>query len=196
MTFDVELIDSWGWKVALRGLRRPMNKAPSPQATSGIPSTQDFQLLSRLSSAGDDHSKVLRLLWVGLTIRAPRYWWMEFDTYCLGRCDLDEEHISESTMHRKLSEPFVKEDFEDGMITTNQLARLVFYADKVRRQELSIDLLKRELLESFLQTRDVELNYQALRRIYFARKSHRLPHWRKFCEWIEAEVPYFREINL
>lgn len=196
MTFDVELIDSWGWKTALRALHRPMNKEPTAQALAGAPQPTDIGLLATLARAGDDHAKVLRMLWIGVTIRALRYWWMEFDTYCLGRCDLDEEHVSESTMHRKLSEPFVKEDFEDGMITNNQLGRLDFYRDQVCRQELGVDFLKRELLESFLQTRDVELNYQALRRIFFARKSHKLPHWRKFCEFIESEVPYFREINL
>ena len=32
-------------------------------------------------------------------------------------------------------------------------------------------------------------SYQTLRRIYFQRRSHRLPMWHDFCKWIES-LPY------
>lgn len=36
-------------------------------------------------------------------------------------------------------------------------------------------------------------SYQTLRRIYFQRKSHRLPEFHQFCEWIES-LPYSKEL--
>lgn len=38
-------------------------------------------------------------------------------------------------------------------------------------------------------------NYQQLKTMYYQRRSHRLPEWRKFCKWIE-ELPMFRELVL
>lgn len=37
------------------------------------------------------------------------------------------------------------------------------------------------------------ISYQALRRIYFQRKTHRLSVWREFCEWIEG-LPLSEEL--
>ena len=52
--------------------------------------------------------------------------------------------------------------------------------------------MKENLPEGTMQTRVWMFSYQTLRRIYFQRKDHRLPQWRKFCEWIET-LPYARE---
>ena len=49
--------------------------------------------------------------------------------------------------------------------------------------------MKSELKEGTMQKRIVMLSYQTLRRIYKQRRSHRLPHWREFCLWIET-LPY------
>lgn len=38
-------------------------------------------------------------------------------------------------------------------------------------------------------------NYQQLKTIYHQRKNHRLPEWRKFCEWVET-LPKFKELVL
>ncbi len=39
----------------------------------------------------------------------------------------------------------------------------------------------------------VSTNYEQLHTIYVQRKNHRLPCWRKFCEWIET-LPYAKEL--
>ena len=49
------------------------------------------------------------------------------------------------------------------------------------------------LPESYMQKRTIDLNYQTLRRIYFARKNHKLDEWHKFCDWIK-ELPYAEEL--
>ena len=38
----------------------------------------------------------------------------------------------------------------------------------------------------FKLTAGMTTNYRQLKTIYQQRKTHRLPEWRKFCEWIEA----------
>lgn len=38
-------------------------------------------------------------------------------------------------------------------------------------------------------------SYQSLRRIYFQRRSHRLPMWHDFCRWIET-LPYSQLITI
>ena len=55
--------------------------------------------------------------------------------------------------------------------------------------------IKEILPTSFMQKRVQVFSYQTLRRIYLQRRKHRLPHWRKFCEWIES-LPYAEELIL
>lgn len=45
------------------------------------------------------------------------------------------------------------------------------------------------LPSSYNQKRTVQLNYQVLKSMYFARKNHKLDEWREFCKWIES-LPY------
>jgi predicted DNA-binding protein YlxM (UPF0122 family) len=51
------------------------------------------------------------------------------------------------------------------------------------------------LPESYNQKRTVQLNYQVLKSMYFARKNHKLDEWVDFCKWIETLV-YFYDICL
>ena len=55
--------------------------------------------------------------------------------------------------------------------------------------------MKNNLPEGTMQKRVQVFSYQTLRRIYIQRRKHRLPHWRKFCEWVEA-LPYADELIL
>lgn len=52
--------------------------------------------------------------------------------------------------------------------------------------------MKEHLEEGHMQKRVWMFSYQTLRRIYFQRKNHRLPQWRKFCEWIKT-LPFADE---
>ena len=56
---------------------------------------KDVKLLETLVKNGDEHAKVLRGMVVYLEITAPRFWWVEMDTYRIGT----ERLSSESTMH-------------------------------------------------------------------------------------------------
>lgn len=51
------------------------------------------------------------------------------------------------------------------------------------------------LPSSYNQKRTAQLNYQVLKNMYNARKSHKLDEWHDFCAWCET-LPYFKEICL
>ena len=53
--------------------------------------------------------------------------------------------------------------------------------------------MKGDLTEGTMQKRVQVFSYQCLRRIYFQRRNHRLPHWREFCQWIES-LPFAKEL--
>lgn len=66
----------------------------------------DLDLMTRLSKAGTDHRKFMRMITVYLDITAPLYWWKEFDTYKVGTVA-----NSCSTMHKIAAKEFTLEDF-------------------------------------------------------------------------------------
>lgn len=108
--FSVETIEIAGLGSALIALRLPYGKGARSSGShhfkSGFDSVEygfdithldrsDFKLISSLVKQGDSHSKVLRGICVWCMINAPRYWWVEMDTYRVGA----ERLSSESTMH-------------------------------------------------------------------------------------------------
>lgn len=68
--------------------------------------SNDLKLMKNLADSGPDHGKFLRQLEIIMTIKAPLYWWKQWDTYKIGTTA-----NSTSTMHTLLKEPFKEEDF-------------------------------------------------------------------------------------
>ena len=134
----------------------------------------------RLAYKGDGHNKFLESIVVWVDIKAPRYWWQEFDTYRVG-----VTKQSESTMHTITDEEITNSMFEYSL-------PLSYIAHLERlRQGGDWERLKVALPESFLQRRIVCTNYMALQRMIRQRLTHRLPQWRLFCDSIlhDAEHP-------
>ena len=76
----------------------------------------DEELMQRLSNAGTDHRKFMRMMPVYVRITAPLYWWKEFDTYKVGTVA-----NSCSTMHKIMDKEFTLEDFStDKIINTGE----------------------------------------------------------------------------
>ena len=115
-----------GWEHAIRGMRNPMNSwrksdscwrygfpcGPeyaeveySDDATFYV-GPNDRELMKKLSAAGTDHRKFMRMIVVYLDIVAPLYWWKEFDTYKVGTVA-----NSCSTMHKIAEKEFTPDDF-------------------------------------------------------------------------------------
>ena len=174
----------------------------------------DLRLMQSLSKGGNDHGKFLRMINVQLDITAPLYWWKEFDTYKVGTVA-----NSCSTMHKLTHKEFELEDFSFDHLTEgsrDQVAKpLISVLNGARDAFLNYEKYNEEapdgwdkgitckkdvwwqmiqlLPSSYNQKRTLQLNYQVLKSMYFARKNHKLDEWHEFCEWCES-LPYFREV--
>lgn len=165
----------------------------------------DLALMQRLVRSGPDHGKFLRMVNVTADITAPLYWWKEYDTYKVGTVA-----NSCSTMHKIAEKKFTLYDFSyehlEGVYLEN-LQGTIFLLNDARDMYLWSLQQEKPLKEpkaywwqmiqllpsSYNQRRTVQLNYEVLRKMYFARKDHKLDEWHTLCAWTLA-LPYFREI--
>ena len=189
-----------GFEAAIRGMRNPMNSwKQSDSLFNGYVGINDYigkkdlELMKKLSKAGNDHGKFLRMINVSLDINAPLYWWKEFDTYKVGTVA-----NSCSTMHKIHSKEFTLDDFSHDHLSRNSEKVLMHTIRCLNdyREELLKDKDKHNwwqmiqlLPSSYNQKRTVVLNYAVLKNMYHARKEHKLDEWRIFCRWIE-QLPY------
>lgn len=169
----------------------------------------DHSLMQRLSNAGTEHRKYMRMMPVYVRITAPLYWWKEFDTYKVGTVA-----NSCSTMHKIAEKEFTLEDFSCEHLISGSIEALndtIDILNEFREWYLKYDHMNEDckklfnkeitckkdlwwqliqlLPSSYNQTRNVMLNYEVLANIYRQRKNHKLDEWREFCEWIES-LPY------
>lgn len=167
----------------------------------------DFSLMQKLSAAGTDHRKFMRMMPVMVRITAPLYWWKEFDTYKVGTVA-----NSCSTMHKITEKEFDISDFSTEHLTIPSetiLEDTINVLNEYRAYYLDWNNLTEDtriandwndkkdiwwqliqlLPSSYNQTRNVMLNYEVLANIYHSRKNHKLDEWVEFCEWIET-LPY------
>lgn len=206
-----------GWEHAIRGMRNPMNSwenSDSQTCTNCnwcLPGQEcerykngtfigpnDLDLMIRLRNAGTDHRKFMRMITVYVDIKAPLYWWKEFDTYKVGTVA-----NSCSTMHKIAAKEFTLEDFstehlypevreafENTIIKYLNEARKTynFLSDTPSKKDAWWQMIQL-LPSSYNQKRTVMLNYEVLANIYKSRKHHRLDEWHTFCDWIES-LPY------
>lgn len=216
----IESSEVFGWEASIRGMRNPMNsweKSDSfefPPDDDGTPwiGPKDIKLMKSLSKAGPDHGKFLRMINVTCDITAPLYWWKEADTYKVGTVA-----NSCSTMHKIQAKEFTIEDFSCEHLTRRSKESIEFLIDDLNHYrnlylnggedcisdsdckdyEPKDKIIWWQMIQllpsSYNQKRTVQLNYQVLKSMYFARRNHKLDEWRNFCSWCEA-LPYFKEI--
>lgn len=195
----------------IQGMRNPMNsweKSDSEIAyeswhdMSGgryILGHNDHSLMKRLSNAGTDHRKYMRMMPMYVRITAPLYWWKEFDTYKIGTVA-----NSCSTMHKIHEKEFTLDDFsKEHLLTDEPIPRRMYSARGMLIATIQNLNIFRELYlktkdkkywwqiiqllpSSYNQTRNVMMNYEVLANIYKSRKNHKLDEWREFCSWIES----------
>ena len=210
------------WKAVIRGMRNPMNswaKSDSEVCYSDEVNEPfvdigeaDMALMRKLAKAGSDHRKFLRQLPVIMDVTAPLFFWKEEDQYKVGTVT-----NSCSTMHTIHISELTLDDFSletcrdlDAQVKNHTvifgmgpyLGMMIDMVDKLRNAyvETKNEFYWRALIEilpsSFNQKRTLSCNYEVLWNMYQARKNHKLKEWRTFCETIENEVPYFKEILL
>lgn len=210
----------FGWEATIRGMRNPMNSWNKSDSGWGFVPSQtcptcdryecgyiigenDLKLMKSLSKAGNDHAKFLRMINVTVDITAPLYWWKEYDTYKVGTVA-----NSCSTMHKIADKEFTLEDFSCEHLTVesitfglepvidilNKNRELYIQWENAGEEKKNIWWQMIQLLpSSYNQKRTVQLNYQVLKQMYFARKDHKLDEWHTLCDWM-LTLPYFKEV--
>jgi hypothetical protein len=123
-------------------------------------------------------SKFLESIYLWVDVLAPRFWWIEADTYRL------TTKQSESTMHTGMKQDIVVENFEypipllyiDYM---NEIRKKFKECAREDKTKYKLEW-KNALPEGFLQRRIWVFNYKTLQNIYIQRISHELPQWEYF----------------
>ena len=219
----IEETEVVGWEAAIRGMRNPMNSWDKSDSGREFPDCgacpdewrpfhigpNDLNLIMNLRAAGIDHRKFMRMLIVSADIKAPLYWWKEYDTYKVGTVA-----NSCSTMHKIAAKKFELDDFSTehilslsdnefefpiicGVEMTSMgvfsyiLDALNFYRKKyLETKDKTYWWQMIQLLpSSYNQKRTVMLSYEVLANMYKSRKNHKLDEWHTFCDWIES-LPY------
>ena len=206
-----ETNDVWGFEWAFKGMRNPMNswdKSDSNWLFQEI-GENDLALARKLISAGSEHRKFLRQIYVSVDITAPLYWWKEFDTYKVGTvansCStMHKIHEKEFTLgdfscEHLIDEPFPVTDeyvetYIDCMTDTIKAlncARRMFLETKDKKYWWQIIQL---LPSSYNQTRTVTMTYENIYTMRQQRRGHKLDEWRiDFFNWSD-ELPHLKEL--
>ncbi len=171
-TLNVRKVDEAGYDAALLGLS--YNKKKPVDTMESV--------AKKLAFSDGGHNKFLESIIVWLEVQAPRYWWQEADTFRLATKQ------SESTMHTLRQEllavdmndlasveKYIAENFEPGSCDVHTLGLI----QKAVESEDLVEI-KKCLPEGFLQKRLWCMSYKTLRNIILQRRTHRLPHWKKF----------------
>ena len=208
-----------GFKHAIRGMRNPLNSWDKSDSSDSNIGDNDKSLMERLSKAGTDHRKFMRMITVYLDINAPLYWWKEFDTYKVGTVA-----NSTSTMHTIEKSPITINNFEIDDLTNLQMQIplvgmtetlehctnvIIDTCEGLRQKYLETrdkrywKELIRWLPESWLQTRTITMNYENLFSMCSKgqRRFHKLNEWsgqddsslENFISWART-LPYAQEL--
>lgn len=194
----------------IEGMRNPLNSWNKSDSSCGqvtretnvqwsgdyFIGTNDANLMQRLTKAGTDHRKFMRMMPVYVRITAGHTWWAEFDTYKVGTvrnsCSkMHKIHIMgfelDSFDHEGIDEvgEVAVKTFDTVRATLTWLAKMFNETKEKKYWRAIIELLPM----GFHLTANVMLNYEVLANIYHSRKNHKLDEWREFCSWIET-LPY------
>ncbi len=182
-------VDTWGFEHAIRGMRNPMNSWDKSDTEFGVFTESvkrlgesDLGLMRRLYQSGPEHRKYLRQMFVSMDIKAPLYWWKEFDTYKVGTVA-----NSCSTMHKIHSKEFTLLDFSLEHIGDHAIMQSI-----ISELNTSRDLYNQTgnnshwwrmiqlLPSSYNQIRTITMNYENVVNIISQRERHKLDEWRHF----------------
>ena len=158
---------------------------------------------------GEGHDNFLSGIVVNFDLTITNKMWVEAERY-----HFFQIVSSQSTMHRisKIGEnrnnfdshvdPRTLSILNEKIAEYNRLSSLVTTSDLNVTQKRE-ELLKEAYLDILMNvpaglklTARISTNYRQLKTIYYQRKNHRLPEWRKFCNWMETELPHFKELCL
>lgn len=175
------------WKVY--DLEESIIASGYPMVTDVEKSTFDIKRGEKLANAkGGGHNQFLSGIVVSFDLTCSNKMWVELERY-----RFITFVSSQSTMHRiakfDLSKSY-NEYVNPGIIKIMQLLKENYEANPTPENYLN---LLYSNPSGFELTARLTTNYRCLRNVYQQRKNHRLPEWRKFCEWIET-LPMAKEL--
>lgn len=137
----------------------------------------------KLSKQDGGEDKFLRQMVVCLDITAPRFWWIEMDTYKVGTTAQ-----SESTMHTIMKREIERSDFEiplaDGSLD------YVIKDLNACRETRDFRKVVQCLPQSYRQRRIWTGNYAVLKNIFNQRANHKLREWHTFINTVHSLIMY------
>ena len=179
----IKTLEVAGIGPAIHAMRNPYDSWEKSDTHHGLIGEADKALSEKLSAAGTEHCKHLRMCIVWAEIEAPLYWWKEFDTYRTG-----VEKLSCSTMHTITKRPFSKDMFSENVgqsvVDLLEIMRGFYLAAETpERKKAYWRQIIENLPSGFIQRRTVMMSYAALRQICKQRKGHKLYEWHDFRQW-------------
>lgn len=145
---------------------------------------------AKLAIKGAGEDKWLRMCSFIWDVTAPRFWWVEADTFKISTVAQSQSTMRLLSMGRSF-EPSV---FEDREVDGWTMSKLNILLDCLRANPKATDLLlqiKQKLPEGFLQRRVWHMNLAVMKNIWVQRHQHRLPQWRTFCDAVVEATPDF-----
>ena len=146
-----------------------------------------IKVACKLATKGGSEGKWMRACYYTWSIRAPRFWWAEMDTYKVGTVAQSESSMRVLAMGRS----FTPKDFE-GDVDPWVLQKLNILLDCLRANPKATDLLlqiKGRLPENFLQRRVWSCSLAVMQNVWRQRRNHRLPMWHEVCRAFEEATP-------
>ncbi len=189
-------VNVYGLEESVKGSKYPM-AVDVDDVTSEVTS-RTLKLASAKPGSGHDNFLNGVVVQFDLTftnkawVEAERYHFLDFISsqstmHRMTQFDLDKSYI-------EYTDPRIIEIMKEKIRDYNELQADI----KLRKEEgkdvsTLNDLSKQKYLEilysnpsGFKLTARMTTNYRQLKTIYQQRRTHRLPEWRVFCEWIET----------
>lgn len=180
----VENITLCNLEGAIKASKYPMT-TDTNKCTSEITKT-----VKKLGNAlrGTAHDNFLNGIVVIFDLTCSNKMWIEFERYHFA-----DIISSQSTMHR-IAKLDLDKQFNEYVTdnTKEEIKRLVHIYNNTEDSKDYLTLLY-NIPSGIELTAQIVTNYGQLKTMHNQRANHRLPEWRRFCEWIES-LPYFKEL--
>lgn len=176
----VKNVKVYGIEDSFRASKYPM-AVDTDKCTADI--TETVRKLAH-SKAGSGHDQFLTGIIVQFDLTFSLKAWTELQRY-----HFTDFVSSQSTMHRAAR--FDVEKQCNKYVTENTIEEVKRLVDRYNGSKSDEDYLTLlyNIPTGFQLTARMTTNYRQLKTIYAQRRTHRLPEWREFCQWIET-LPY------
>ena len=175
------------------GLENSIKRAKYPMSTDtstlNTDLTDGIKKLAQ-SGRGEGHDQWLTGVVVQFDLTLTVKCWTEAERY-----HFLDFISSQSTMHRitrfDLDKAYI--EYVDPRIVEIMKEKVALYNEMCAAEERDEEAIKEQYLRvlysnpcGFKLTAGMTTNYRQLKTIYNQRKTHRLPEWRAFCEWVRT----------